>query len=144
MTTMKKTGISRYSQWGWGILLLVSAFLVLNGVGWFFMGPSLSTFEQDTGVPLAEFQGAYPTAAELISLQARNTAILLAGFGLLALAATLAGRRRSAGWPWWAGWAVVATLAGIGLSELAAGATFGLFYLLLGAVALVGQLLARR
>ena len=144
MTVMENRGKSRSSKWGWGILLLVSTFVVLNGIGWFFVGPSLSTFEQDTGVPVAEFQEAYPTAAELISLQARNTAILLAGFGLLALAVTLAGRRGGADSPSWAGWVFVATLLGIGLSELVTGAIFGLFYLMLGAVALAGQLLARR
>ncbi|HEX6304630.1 MAG TPA: hypothetical protein VFZ76_10605 [Anaerolineales bacterium] len=132
------------AKWGWGILLAISVLVTLNGVGWFFIGPTLSTFEQDSGVPLAEFEGAYPTVAGLVSLQARNTAILLAGFGLLALAVALAGRRGSAGWPRWAGWAFVATLAGIGLSELAAGAGFGLFYLALGVAALAGKFLARR
>jgi hypothetical protein len=54
-------------------------------------------------------------------------ATTLAGFGVLALAVAPAGRRISAGRPRWAGWAFVATLAGVGLSELAAGAVFGLF-----------------
>lgn len=129
------------ARWGRGILIAISALLVLNGIGWFFMGPSLSTFEQDTGVPLAEFRAAYPTVAKLVALQARNTAILLAGFGLLSLAIALAGRRGGQGW---AGWAIVGTLAGIGLSELASGAAFGLFYLVFSAVALLGQILASR
>jgi hypothetical protein len=133
---------SRAAKWGWGILLVVSALVVLNGLGWFFMGPSLATFEQDTGVPLADFKGAYPTVAGLVSLQARNTSILLAGLGLLGLAAALAGQR-GGGWPRWSGWAFVATLLGVGLSELAAGALFGLAYLVLGVVALAGKLLAR-
>ena len=81
MTTIEKTSQSRKSEWSWGILLVVSAFVVLNGIGWFFMGPSLSTFEQDTGVPLSEVKEAYPTVTQLVALQARNTAIILPGFG---------------------------------------------------------------
>lgn len=135
---------SRASRWGWGLLLVISAFLVLNGAGWFFVGPSLATFEQDTGIALDAFRAAYPAAAELQALQARNTAILLMGLGLLALAAVLAGRRGEAEWARRSGWAFVATLLGVGLSELAAGAVFGLVYLGLGLIALVGQVLARR
>jgi hypothetical protein len=135
---------SRASNWGWGILITLSVLVALNGVGWFFIGPGLSTFEQDTGVLLAEFERAYPTVAELLSLQARNTAILLAGFGMLAMAVALAGRSGGPGWPRWASWAFVATLASVGLSELVAGAIFGLFYLALAVVAMVGQVLARR
>lgn len=135
---------AKVSRWGRRILLAVGAFVVLNGVGWFFVGPSLATFEQDTGIPLDAFRTAYPAAAELLALQARNTAILLVGLGLLALAAVMAGRGGEAGWPRRAGWAFVATLIGVGLSEVAAGAVFGLVYLGLGVTALVGQVLARR
>lgn len=138
----KQRDVTRTRQWGWGILLVISALVGLNGAGWFFMGPSLATFEQDTGIPLPEFRAAYPAAAELLALQARNTAILLMGLGLAALAAVLAGRRGEAEWLRRAGWAFVATLLGVGLSELAAGAVFGLVYLGLGVIALVGQLLA--
>ncbi len=142
MSDNQSSSQSRITKLGWSILLAISALVILNGVGWFFMGPSLATFEQDTGVSLAGFKEAYPTVAGLVSLQTRNTAILLMGLGLLALGVALAGRRGAA-WPRWAGWAFVATLFGVGLSELAAGAVFGLAYLGLGVVALVGQLLAR-
>lgn len=129
---------------GVGILLLISGLVALNGVGWFFVGPSLSTFEQDTGIDLAEFRQVYPGAAHLLSLQARNTAILLTGIGLLAAAGTLAASREGSSRASIAGWVFALTLAGVGLSELVSGAAFGLAYLVLGVLALLGQLLAAK
>ena len=60
----------------------------------------------------------------------------------MALAVT--GRRGGSAWLWWVAWVPVATLTGIGLSELAVGAVFGLFYLVLGVVTLIGQILVGR
>lgn len=66
------------------------------------------------------------------------------GTDLHELAATLAGWRRIPGFAAWASWTFVGALAGAGASELASGATFGLFNVGLGIVALEGQSLIRR
>lgn len=136
--------MARAARAGVWIVLLVSGLVMLNGAGWFFVGPSLSTFEQDTGIALVQFTRDYPQAARLLALQARNTAILLVGLGLLAAAATatVAGSELRAARM--GGWAFGLTLAGVGLSEILSGAVFGIAYLTLGALALVGQALAVR
>ncbi len=136
---------SRTSKWGWGILIALSALLALNGVIWFFMGGSLSTFEQDTGIPLSEFRQAYPTVADGIARQARQVAIWYGAFGLLALGVAREGFRHSSRWAWNATWVLVGAPAAAGVNVLAGGELgLGLGMLGVAAVALVGQLLARR
>lgn len=136
--------LNRGGKVGRFVLMLVSALVVLNGVGWFFVGPTLSTFEQDTGVSVVEFSAAYPSAAHLLSLQARNTAILIMGIGLLGLGRLFPNHADTSTAVRLSGWAFGVTLAGVGFSELAAGAAFGLAYLGLGVLALIGQALYRR
>lgn len=136
----KRGRMGRVGRW---ILIAVSAAVALNGAGWFFVGPSLATFEQDTGIQLAQFEAAYPAAAHLLALQARNTAILLMGIGLMSLIAFTSSSHVSASSGLGA-WLFGFTLAGVGASELAAGAVFGLAYLTLGIVALLGQMLSVR
>ncbi len=41
---------TRIQKWGWGILIALSALLVLNGVGMYFLSASPTIFEQGTGV----------------------------------------------------------------------------------------------
>ncbi len=144
MSIPRQNGQSRTSKWGWGILLVVSALLALNGVIWFFMGGSLSTFEQDTGIPLSEFRQAYPTVADGIAQQARQIAIWFVAFGLLALGVALEGFRHRSRWAWNLTWILVAAPAAVGVNALAGGDVFGIGMLGVAAVALVGQLLARR
>lgn len=123
---------------------MLSAFLVLNGVGLFFIESSLSAFEQDTGVPLSEFRQAYPTVANHIAREGQTISILLAGLGLLALVVSLGGLRHHSRWAWNAIWVLVGVLAGLGVRALVGGQPFGLISLFVAAVALVGQLLAGR
>jgi hypothetical protein len=145
MSIARERSKTRTQKWGWGILFVVSALLALNGVVWFFMGGSLSTFEQDTGVPLSEFRQAYPTVADGIARQARQVAIWYGAFGLLALAVALEGFRHSSRWAWNATWVLVGAPAAAGVNVLAGGELgLGLGMLGVAAVALVGQLLAGR
>lgn len=144
MSLERVTDMARTDGRAAWIVLAVSGLVTLNGVGWFFVGPTLSTFEQDTGIPLAEFLGAYPEAGRLISLQARNTALLLVGLGLMGAAIALTARTAESGPVRMGGWAFGLALAGVGLSELLAGAPFGAAYLILGAAALLGQGLTAR
>lgn len=155
MTTLKELNIrhnqkvsrSRAAKWGWGLLLLLSALLALNGVGWFLTGPSISlaSIEQDTGMSVSEFRQAYPTVADSIAVNARQVAIWFMSFGILALLVALEGFRRGSRWAWYAAWVLVAAPAAVGLNELVeGGAAFGLAALGLGAIGLLGQILAGR
>lgn len=124
------------------LMLLVAGLVTLNGVGWFFVGPSLATFEQDTGVELVEFVGSYPEAAGLLALQARNTAILLIGIGLLGAVATLPLRRGGPAVFGADGWIFGLVLVAVGLSGAFSGAVFGIAYIGLGLLALLGKVLS--
>lgn len=135
-------GMNTRKRVGRSLCLFVSAAVTLNGAGWFFYGPSLATFEQDTGIKLASFVDAYPAAAELISLQARNSAVLLIGLGLMGALRILSDRGDAPRLMRNAGWVFGGTLAAVGLVELFAGAGFGVAYLGLGLLALVGQALS--
>jgi hypothetical protein len=105
--------------WGWRILLIVSGFLALNGVG-------LYLFIVDTQIE-------------------RTIGVLLAAFGVLALVVAWEGARHGTRWAWNATWVVVGTLAAVGVHMLRGDrADLVATYLLLAAIALVGQLLARR
>jgi len=135
---------SRTAKWGWGILIAISALLILNGAGWFFMGPSLAFFELDTGVSLEAFRAAYPTVARNIATNARQVAIWFLAFGALALLVALEGYRHNSRWAWNAAWVLVAAPAAVGINVLAGGeGAFGFGILAVAAVALAGQLLAR-
>jgi hypothetical protein len=137
---------TRVAKWGWGILIVVSALLALNGLGWFFAGPnsSLSSIAQETGMSAPEFTDAYPAAVSGIEANARQVAIWYMAFGLLALLVAVEGYRHGSRWAWNSMWVLVAVSAAIAALELAAGgAVFGFAMLGLAAVTLVGQLLAR-
>lgn len=145
MTAIEIKNKSRSAKWGWAILLVVSTFLVLNGIGWFFMGGSLSTFEQDTGVSLDDFRQAYPTVAASIAVNARQVAIWFMAIGLQSLTVAWRGFRQGARWAWNTSWILVLALSAVGVNVMAGGElTYGLMVLGLAAIALVGQLLAGR
>ena len=136
---------SRAGKWGWGIVLVVSVLLVLNGVALFFMSADPIIFEQDTGVPMAEVTQTYPPVAEHVVHEGQLTSIMLAGLGLLTLVVALEGYHHGTQWAWNAIWVLVGLLAAItvfiGIQrrfDIAA------FYFLFAALALVGQWLARR
>ncbi|MBI2873359.1 MAG: hypothetical protein HYY00_09265 [Chloroflexi bacterium] len=137
---------TRTQKWGWGILIAVSALLVLGGVGMYFLGDSPATFEQDTGVPMAEVRQAYPTVADQVVREGQNIQILVAAFGVLTLLVALEGFRHGSRWAWNATWVLVGWLVVGGLQALVVGGRLdiGGFFLAFAAVALVGQLLARR
>lgn len=136
---------SRTAKWGWLTLLAVSALLLVNGIGWFFVGPSLSTFEQDTGVQLEEFRQSYPSVADSIATNARQVAIWFMAFGLLALLVALQGFRHNSQWAWNAAWVLVAAPAAVGVNVVIGDQLgFGAGMLAVAAIALLGQVLASK
>lgn len=145
MTIAKETSQLRTAKWGWGILLVLSVLLVLNGIFLFFFEGSLSAFEQDTGVALSQFRQAYPTVANNIAREGENLSIIFTGLGLMALVVSLGGFRSGSRWAWNSIWVLVGLFAVGGVRALVGGSpSVGVFYLFLTAMALVGQLLARK
>lgn len=145
VSVSEKSTESRGGKRGWGILVVVSVLLALNGVALFFMSADPTIFEQDTGVPMAEVAQTYPSVAEHVVREGQLTSIMLAGLGLLALVVALEGYRHGSQWAWNAIWVVVGILGVVvvfigiqGRFDIAA------FYLIFAALAVVGQWLARR
>ena len=81
------------AKWSWGILLVVSALLVLNGVALYFISASPTTFEQDTGVSMAAVRQAFPTVADHVVREGQIISVLLASMGLMAVVVALEGYR---------------------------------------------------
>lgn len=110
----------RTTKVGWGILLIVSVLLVMDGAFWFFAGPNI--------------------------IHARLVAVWYVSFGMLALLVALEGYRNGTRWAWYASWVLAVALAAIGLVEvtLEPNAFFGLILLGFSGITIVGLLLARK
>jgi hypothetical protein len=107
------------ATWGWRILIGVAGLLVVNGLG-------LYAFIVDTHVE-------------------QTIGVLLAAFGAVSLVVAVEGLRRGSRWAWHTMWVVIFFLVVIGAHTLRGDRLdVPLTYLGLGAVALAGQLLARR
>jgi hypothetical protein len=106
-------------RWGWAILTGLSGLLIANGILLYLV--IVQTPQEQT------------------------LAILLSGFGALALVVTVEGFRHGSAWAWNGTWVVVAVLATIALHFFRVGAQpeVAIFYLVLTSIALTGQLLAR-
>ena len=146
MSSMVPRTVAKTQKWGWGILIVVSALLALNGVALYFISTSPATFEQDTGVPISEVRQAFPTVADHVVGEGQTISMLLASLGLLAFVVALGGYRDSPRWAWNAMWVLVGMLAVFSIVFLlfASRLDIGGFYVALAGVTLVGQLLARK
>lgn len=136
-------GGTRSERVGWMLLLAVAGLLTLNGVGWFFVGPSLAFFDPGTGT-VGEFRAAYPGVADSIATNARQVAIWFMGFGLMALTISWHGLRRGSALAWRAALFLAVTPAAVGVNVLISGeGSFGAGIVVLAAVAFLGLFLAR-
>jgi hypothetical protein len=116
MNTVGMKSRSRTSKLGWGILLGLSALLVLNGI-------TLYAF----------------IAAE------QTVGILVAGMGLFGLALSQSGYRSRSRRIWKMTWILTAVLLVLAINITLVGETLvGLFYMILTGIALLGQALAGR
>lgn len=141
----KKRSMS--ASWGWAILLVIASLIALNGISWIFFGPDavVSDTAENIGVSVTEFEEAYPAAVDEITVNQYQVATYLMAIGAMGLLAALAGYRRRDRWAWHITWVLVALPVALVSGGLAAGFGVGGFLavmLLLGLIALIGQLLA--
>jgi hypothetical protein len=138
-----QSGLARL---GWGILLVMSALLILAGIGWYFSLPemALENIAERTILEPGDFMvgGAFG----IITLIARGYGAGYAVLGLMALLVALEGFRRGTRWAWVAMWVLAlayATIAGI---FMLAGESYALSFgvLSFAIITLAGLLLAYR
>lgn len=135
---------SRTAKWGWGILLGMSALLTYAGLSWYFGLPqmALENIAEYASLEPGVFMQGKPSAFDIITLIARGYGAGYAALGLFALIIALEGYRHGTRWAWMAMWVLVAAYAALAFTMSAE--PFGLVIFFFAAVALVGQLLARR
>jgi hypothetical protein len=148
MGTNRENMRSKTAKWGWGILFIMSALLILAGIGWYFGLPemALENIAERTSLEPDGFMVGKPSAFDIITLIARGYGAGYAVLGLMALLVALEGYRNGTRWAWMAMWVLVlayATIAGI---FLLAGETYALSLGVLAFVLItvVGLLLARK
>lgn len=137
---------SRFSTWGWRVLMLVAALIALNGFAWFLVGPDsiVSDVAEGIGTNAADFEDSYPLVVEDIVANQRQVAIYLVAIGSMGSLAALAGSRERRRWPWRITWVLVGVPAALALTGLGAVSGFVFALALLTLLAFVGQLLAGR
>jgi len=146
MNTNAENGRTRTAKWGWGILLFVSALLILAGIGWYLSLPEMALeniAERTTLEPEGFMVGG---AFDIITLIARGYGAGYAALGLMALLVALEGYRNGTRWAWMVMWVLVLAYASIAGIFLLAGETYVLSLGVLGiaVIALFGLLLARK
>ena len=124
------------TRWGWRILMLVGALMLLDGAWLFVAGGSGDVFAADTGVGMAEVQEAYPSVVDVMNRRGRLLGLLVAGLGLVTVVAS-SGRRTSDARN--AVGAVGVTSLAVATYVLSAGnVEVGVVYLVFGALAVGG------
>ena len=109
---------ARTAVMGWRVLVALDGLLLLNGLALYF-------FIETTR-------------------ESQTIGLLLAAFGALALVVALAGLRDAGRWAWNASWVVPISLVAIVLHSLTgADPRITIWYIILAAIALAGQLMAR-
>jgi len=139
---------SRSAKVGWIILLVLSAFLILAGVGWFGMLPQMMSeniAEYANLDPGVLTQGS-PSAMDVITIITRGYGAAYALLGLLALLIALEGYRNGTRWAWMVMWILVAAYIAIGGIFFMGGESYALSLpiLFIALIAAVGLLLARK
>jgi len=138
---------SRAAKWGWGILMGVSALLMLAGLSWYFSLPQmlLENIVEYGNLETGDLTQGEPSAFDIITLIARGYGAGYVGLGLLGLLVGLEGYRNGTRWAWMAMWVLVfAYMAIAGIFLLSGDYVPGLGSFVLAVVALVGMLLARK
>jgi hypothetical protein len=145
METIREDRRTKTAKWGWGILLIMSALLILAGIGWYFGLPemALENIAERTSLEPDGFMVGKPSAFDVITLIARGYGAGYTSLGLMALLVALEGYRNGTRWAWMAMWVLVAAYTALG-ATFGVNHPVGLGILAFAVVALAGILLARR
>jgi len=139
---------NRTAQVGWGILLGMSALLILAGLGWYFSLPemALENIAERTSLEPDGFMVGKPSAFDIISMIARGYGAGYAVLGLMALLVALEGYKNGSRWAWVAMWVLVLAYTAIAGIFLLAGETYALSLgiLSLAVITVVGLLMAHK
>jgi hypothetical protein len=148
MGTNRENKRFKTAKWGWGILLGMSALLILAGTGWYFSLPemALESIADRTSLEPDGFMVGKPSAFDIITLIGRGYGAGYVALGLMALLVALEGYRNSSRWAWMTMWVLVLAYAAIAGTFLVSGETYALSFGILSfaVVTLVGLLLARK
>lgn len=148
ISTLETKSQSRAAKVGWGILLVMSALLMLVGINWFMTLPELAldNIAERTTLEPAGFMIGAPSAFDIITMIARGYGVGYAALGLLALVVALEGFRHGTRWAWRAMWVLALAYAALAGTFLLAGETYALSggLLTLAVLSLLGLLLASR
>jgi len=147
VSTLEAKSQSRAAKWGWGILMGVSALLMLAGLSWYLSLPQmlLENIVEYASLEPGDLLQGEPSAFDIITLIARGYGAGYAALGLMALLVALEGYRNGTRWAWIAMWVLVLAYTAIAVIFMLPGDYApGLGSFALAAVALVGMLLARK
>jgi len=147
-STFEAKSQSRAARWGWGILLGVSALLILVGLNWYFGLPemALENIAERTSLEPDGFMVGKPSAFDIITLIARGYGAGYVALGLMALLIALEGYRNGTRWAWRIMWVLVLAYTAIAGIFLLAGETYVLSFgvLAFAVIAVVGLLLSSK
>lgn len=138
---------TRTQKLGWGILILISVLMALNGVAWFFVGPARTPayMANVAGMPEAEFRETFPALVDGLARNRRQVGVWYTAFGSMATLVAFRGFRHGPRWAWTTSWLVPAAPAAIGIVYMPGGRLDieSAVLLAFGGLALLGQVLAR-
>jgi hypothetical protein len=148
MMTKQHTNQNRTAKLGWGILVGMSALLILAGFGWLLGLPQMAAdnIAEHARLDPGIFMQGDPSALDVIAVIARGYGAGYLALGVMALLVALEGYRNGLRWSWRVMWVLAAAFAALAVIFLLAGETYALSLgiLSLAVIALVGLLLARQ
>jgi hypothetical protein len=148
MKTNQEISQGRTAKWGWGILIGMSALLILAGISWLLGLPqmALENIAEYANLDPSVFMRGEPSAFDIIAVIARGYGVGYAALGLMALLVALEGYWNGSWWAWRVMWVLVAAFAALAEIFLLAGESYvlSLGILSFAVITLVGLLLARK
>lgn len=143
----KKT-TSRGTQAAWWLLIILSALLILAGVGWLFSLPEmmLENIAEYGNVEINALTSGNPSAFDIITLITQGYGLGFIAIGLLAVLLSLEGKRNGSRIAWQLLWVIVFVYIGLALTFFQAGENvfLSLGFLAPAVLFAVALMLARR
>jgi hypothetical protein len=145
MKSSNQEDVKGYYKNAWIIMFVLGILLSIDHLTYALIGFTPEIFEMDTGVPWAEFYGAYPTVATLVVVAERLSATGYLGMALFTTTVSFFGLRKGERWSWYALW-IFPIVYGLGVAQMFQHEqiVFGLAYGVVTVLAVIGLLLPMR